>query len=430
MMTTPTQYANSFQLNSMNMDQLQQEPLDSGRADSIIQVNQAFSQRDPTQENVLKVDMKTKNDTAPFRRSSSRATIALETIKFIFPGIILIPVRFCLIMLIVLSWYLFSRIVVFTDWLFICSPKHSYKSIDDLPLDSPRRIMFSWLKDVIRVGLFVSGFHRIHRIFLSGDDIARLQQHPENSVFDNNSLTSNNDRDTSETREDIEYQMINGSDQHYSQNSLSETDSSCYITVCNHVSFCDVFMVLEELGAVGMLSKGSLQKVPIIGRFMQQIGCLFYDESTRSNLLDMMKEEEKKYNEDTTRAKLVIFPEGTTTNGTSLLRFHRGAFVNGSPVKPMIVHYPYRHFNVAWDSINIFLWFPRFLCQFYNSCTIIHFPVYYPNQLERENPDLYAENVRELMSKGMNYAVPNKNMTLSNVFFCRMLNKEPKASVS
>lgn len=44
---------------------------------------------------------------------------------------------------------------------------------------------------------------------------------------------------------------------------------------------------------------------------------------------------------------ILIFPEGTTTNGQCLIDFKRGAFVPGVPVKPVVLKYPSHHYNPA-----------------------------------------------------------------------------------
>ncbi|XP_056167804.1 lysophospholipid acyltransferase LPEAT1-like isoform X3 [Syzygium oleosum] len=96
---------------------------------------------------------------------------------------------------------------------------------------------------------------------------------------------------------------------------------------------------------------------------------------------------------------MMLFPEGTTTNGDYLLPFKTGAFLAKAPVLPVILNYPYQRFSPAWDSISgvrhvIFL-----LCQFVNHIEVTHLPVYYPSEQEKGDAKLYANNVRRLMAK-------------------------------
>jgi len=54
-----------------------------------------------------------------------------------------------------------------------------------------------------------------------------------------------------------------------------------------------------------------------------------------------------------TWGRLVIFPEGTTTNGSCLLPFHRGAFIAGEHlVQPVIIRYPNSVDCTTWTTGN------------------------------------------------------------------------------
>jgi lysophosphatidylcholine acyltransferase/lyso-PAF acetyltransferase len=44
--------------------------------------------------------------------------------------------------------------------------------------------------------------------------------------------------------------------------------------------------------------------------------------------------------------------EGTTTNGDYLLPFKTGAFLAKAPIQPVILRYPYKRFNPAWESMS------------------------------------------------------------------------------
>ncbi|KAJ0978572.1 hypothetical protein J5N97_014046 [Dioscorea zingiberensis] len=90
--------------------------------------------------------------------------------------------------------------------------------------------------------------------------------------------------------------------------------------------------------------------------------------------------------------------EGTTTNGDFLLPFKTGAFLAKAPVLPVILRYPYSRFSPAWDSISGVRHIVLLLCQFVNYMEVVHLPVYYPSEEEKEDPKLYANNVRKLMA--------------------------------
>lgn len=46
--------------------------------------------------------------------------------------------------------------------------------------------------------------------------------------------------------------------------------------------------------------------------------------------------------------RVLLFPEGTTTNGRVIISFQLGAFIPGYPIQPVIVRYPHVHFDQSW----------------------------------------------------------------------------------
>jgi lysophosphatidylcholine acyltransferase/lyso-PAF acetyltransferase len=70
----------------------------------------------------------------------------------------------------------------------------------------------------------------------------------------------------------------------------------------------------------------------------------------------------------------------------------------GTPVLPVILKYPYERFSVAWDTISGARHILFLLCQVVNHLEVIRLPVYYPSQEEKDDPKLYASNVRKLMA--------------------------------
>ncbi|KAJ9186615.1 hypothetical protein P3X46_002164 [Hevea brasiliensis] len=133
------------------------------------------------------------------------------------------------------------------------------------------------------------------------------------------------------------------------------------------------------------------------------LGCVYVQRELKSSdfkgVAGVVTERVREANQNTSAPMMMLFPEGTTTNGDFLLPFKTGAFLAGTPVLPVILRYPYQRFSPAWDSISgvrhvIFL-----LCQFINYIEVKRLPVYYPSQEEKDNPKLYAYNVRWLMAR-------------------------------
>ena len=57
--------------------------------------------------------------------------------------------------------------------------------------------------------------------------------------------------------------------------------------------------------------------------------------------------------------RVLLFPEGTTTNGRFLISFQHGAFIPGYPVQPVVVRYPHVHFDQSWWAFSMDTLFDR-----------------------------------------------------------------------
>ncbi|KAG6401001.1 hypothetical protein SASPL_137846 [Salvia splendens] len=114
--------------------------------------------------------------------------------------------------------------------------------------------------------------------------------------------------------------------------------------------------------------------------------------------------------------RMIIFPEGTTTNGDYLLPFKTGAFLAKAPVQPVILRYPYRRFSPAWDSISGARHVILLLSQFVNYIEVKRLPVYHPSEQEMEDPKLYAANVRKLMAQEGNLILSDIGLPEKRVY--------------
>lgn len=96
-------------------------------------------------------------------------------------------------------------------------------------------------------------------------------------------------------------------------------------------------------------------------------------------------------------SKVGMFPEGTTTNNTAIVKFRTGAFVAGAPVVPVVFDYSFTFFDPAFSSCSLKFHLLGTLSQLCSFMSVRRLPVYYPSEAEKADPALYASNVKALM---------------------------------
>lgn len=65
----------------------------------------------------------------------------------------------------------------------------------------------------------------------------------------------------------------------------------------------------------------------------------------------------------------------------------------------IVFKYPYRHWSPCWESVKAPYHIFRLLTQFINHMEVHFLDVYTPNEEEKKDPRLFAENVRNEMAK-------------------------------
>jgi lysophosphatidylcholine acyltransferase/lyso-PAF acetyltransferase len=114
--------------------------------------------------------------------------------------------------------------------------------------------------------------------------------------------------------------------------------------------------------------------------------------------------------------QLLVFPEGTTTNGSAVISFKVGSFAGGVSVQPVAVSYPSNQTcDPSWVSGGphpgeiLF----KLLCQPWNSMHVTFLPVYHPDAAEIADPVLFSTNVRRLIAAEL--GVPASDHTFDDV---------------
>lgn len=111
------------------------------------------------------------------------------------------------------------------------------------------------------------------------------------------------------------------------------------LLVSNHISFLDIF-VLDSLVPVRFIAKDEISRWPVFGVITRSGGTIYIKRGDKRSLLATMGAMQKTM---AGGRPVLMFPEGTTSDGTGLLRLHANLFEPavraGSQVVPVVLRY-------------------------------------------------------------------------------------------
>ncbi|RLN56762.1 hypothetical protein BBP00_00007834 [Phytophthora kernoviae] len=184
------------------------------------------------------------------------------------------------------------------------------------------------------------------------------------------------------------------------------------VIVSNHLTFFDGLYIFSLLSP-SIAMKTDVANLPLVSRIVQMIEPILIDRGTAQGRKRAMNDIASHIG-DPTKPPLLVFPEGTTSNQECLTKFKVGSFVSGVPCQPVVLRYPYKHFDMSWPPGVSGLYLAlRVLCQVYNRMEVEILPAYYPSEREQQDPQLYAEGVRNVMAKAL--GVPTTNHAFEDV---------------
>ena len=104
-------------------------------------------------------------------------------------------------------------------------------------------------------------------------------------------------------------------------------------------------------------------------------------EEQRAKALDVISERQNQIEKSKKYHPLLIFAEGCTTNGSSLIKFKKGAFSNLKRVTPMVMSYSLdSSVSVAFDIMEILPLSILNLSWGFMRCKTIKLPDIWPNE--------------------------------------------------
>jgi len=107
-----------------------------------------------------------------------------------------------------------------------------------------------------------------------------------------------------------------------------------FFLVSNHLSYVDIIILFSRLSTT-FVAKSEVADWPVLGFIARSIGVVFIDRKRRS---DVARVNEEISNSVTENRGLTLFPEGTTSPGSKVLRF-RAALLDYPAQSDLGAHY-------------------------------------------------------------------------------------------
>jgi len=202
--------------------------------------------------------------------------------------------------------------------------------------------------------------------------------------------------------------------------------------VSNHISYLDILYHMSA-SFPSFVAKRSVARLPLVGLMSKCLGCVYVQRESKSSnfkgVSGVVTERLQAAHHSKLAPMMLLFPEGTTTNGDFLLPFKTGAFLARTPVLPVILKYPYQRFSPAWDTISGVRHVVLLLCQFVNYLEVTRLPIYCPSEKEKNDAKLYANNVRKLMAVEGNLTMSDIGLPEKRIYHAALHGNDPSRTL-
>jgi len=186
------------------------------------------------------------------------------------------------------------------------------------------------------------------------------------------------------------------------------------LVIAPHSSFIDGFVIFWT-GLPYIVSRNENRFIPFFGKCVELTQAIHVSREVPDSRQKTVKEIIRRTGEPGW-SQLVIFPEGSTSNRSALMSFKPGAFYPGKPVQPVLIRYPNKTDTVTWTwdqthGAKSVAWLT--LAQPYSRAEIEYLAPIYPSQEEKDDPKLFASNVRKVMARALK--VPLCDASFENI---------------
>ncbi|ORX70377.1 hypothetical protein BCR32DRAFT_272399 [Anaeromyces robustus] len=172
------------------------------------------------------------------------------------------------------------------------------------------------------------------------------------------------------------------------------------LIIANHSTLVDVLVLMAYYDTVpSFLSMKWINTTPLVGGIADALQCIYVQNGKNTGLTDEIKSrvnESEKYD----LPPFVIFPEGTTTNGTALVDFRYGAFYPHVPIQPIAIKYKYKYYNPSYVVDKGVEYIINTAKQFRNDLEITFLPVVnVETEEEKTDIQVWTEKNYEILAK-------------------------------
>ncbi|CAG2107490.1 unnamed protein product, partial [Medioppia subpectinata] len=167
------------------------------------------------------------------------------------------------------------------------------------------------------------------------------------------------------------------------------------IPIAPHSTFWDMIAILK-LGVPSVVSRIENSRMPFIGSIINLCDPVYVNRDDKDSRLKATNDIKSR----ATVGDIMLFPEGTCINRKSLIQFKMGAFLPALAVQPVVIKWDVgKHDLKSWVEEGPGLLKILFysLSELWTSCEIIKLEPYFPNDEEKANSRLFADNVQRVM---------------------------------
>ena len=198
---------------------------------------------------------------------------------------------------------------------------------------------------------------------------------------------------------------------------------ACHIIAANHTSWVDIMYFLTAPELPSFVSKASVKHFYCVGLIATAMQCIFIERTAdREGALKAIKRRQQIIHEGF--PKLLVFPEGTTTNGYGVMPFKKGGFVEKLPVQPVCIQYKQGGFSPCMEIVPIWAHVIMLACQVKNEMTVTRLPVV--SAEAAWTAEDYAEHVRGIIADFLNVPKVQFDIQEKEKLITRIFSEKPK----